>query len=274
MSFILSTGVIVPPLTAGGVAYGVGAQAFVNPAGTTGQVLTSAGAGIPTWSTPAASSFSAGSTGFTPSSPTSGAVTLSGTLAASNGGTGLTSPGSTGNILTSNGTAWTSATPAAAGGITLGTPVATTSGTSFTFTGIPSSAKTIYVNFKDVYAGAAGSADWLYVQIGTSGGISTTGYDTRSVICQPGQSTQLSSVSNAFGAYTAFSNNGISGIFIINLENLSSNRWVSTCNMVAAGNIMISTGFKTLSGTLTQLQIFVNNNYAFSQGEINISYGT
>lgn len=52
MSFILSTGVIVPPLTAGGVAYGNGAQAFINAQGTVGQVLTSAGAGIPTWTTP------------------------------------------------------------------------------------------------------------------------------------------------------------------------------------------------------------------------------
>jgi len=37
------------------------------------------------------SSFSAGTTGFTPSSATTGAVTLSGTLATTNGGTGLTS---------------------------------------------------------------------------------------------------------------------------------------------------------------------------------------
>jgi len=49
MSFITSPGVIVPPLTAGGVAYGTGSQAKVNSAGTMGQVLTSAGAGVPTW---------------------------------------------------------------------------------------------------------------------------------------------------------------------------------------------------------------------------------
>ena len=53
MSFITSPGVIVPPLTAGGVAYGTGGQAKVNSAGTAGQVLTSAGAGVPTWATPA-----------------------------------------------------------------------------------------------------------------------------------------------------------------------------------------------------------------------------
>lgn len=40
--------------TAGGVAYGSGTAYAFSAAGTTGQVLTSAGSGIPTWSTPAA----------------------------------------------------------------------------------------------------------------------------------------------------------------------------------------------------------------------------
>ncbi len=47
MSFITSPGVIVPPLTAGGVAYGTGSQAMVTSAGTAGQFLQSAGAGVP-----------------------------------------------------------------------------------------------------------------------------------------------------------------------------------------------------------------------------------
>jgi len=49
MSFITSPGVIVPPLTAGGVAYGTGSQAKMNSAGTSGQFLQSAGAGVPIW---------------------------------------------------------------------------------------------------------------------------------------------------------------------------------------------------------------------------------
>lgn len=58
-------------------------------------------------------SFNAGTTGFTPTAATSGAITLAGTLKASNGGTGLTAPGTSGNVLTSNGTAWVSQAPAA-----------------------------------------------------------------------------------------------------------------------------------------------------------------
>jgi hypothetical protein len=64
-------------------------------------------------------SFSAGTTGLTPNTATTGAVVLAGTLAATNGGTGLTSPGTAGNVLTSNGTAWTSA--AVSGGQYFGT---------------------------------------------------------------------------------------------------------------------------------------------------------
>jgi len=45
---------------------------------------------------------------------------ITGTLPTANGGTGLTSPGTAGNLLTSNGTTWTSATPPS-GGQYLGT---------------------------------------------------------------------------------------------------------------------------------------------------------
>jgi microcystin-dependent protein len=51
------------------------------------------------------SSFSAGTTGLTPSVSTSGAITLAGILAIANGGTGLSSIGANGTVLTSNGTA-------------------------------------------------------------------------------------------------------------------------------------------------------------------------
>ena len=56
MSFITSPGVITPPLTAGGVAYGTGSQAKMNNAGTVGQFLQSTGGGVPTWATVSSSS--------------------------------------------------------------------------------------------------------------------------------------------------------------------------------------------------------------------------
>ena len=78
--------------------------------GTAGQVLTSSGT-APQWSTltgVAVTTFSAGTTGFTPSTATSGAITLNGTLVVGNGGTGATTL--TG-VLKGNGTsAFTAAT--------------------------------------------------------------------------------------------------------------------------------------------------------------------
>ena len=99
--------------------------------------------GVPSAS--AVSTFSGGTTGLTPSSATSGAVTLAGTLNVANGGTGATTltannvilgngtsavqfvaPGTSGNVLQSNGTTWTSA--AAPGATISGT---TTTGTYY-----------------------------------------------------------------------------------------------------------------------------------------------
>jgi len=81
-------------LTANNVILGNGTSTplFVAPS-TAGNVLTSTGT---TWAStaPAAggvTTFTAGTTGFTPSTATSGAVTLAGTLATANGGTGATS---------------------------------------------------------------------------------------------------------------------------------------------------------------------------------------
>jgi len=69
--------------------------------------------------------FSAGTTGFTPSTATSGAVTLAGTLATTNGGTGLTSFTSGGAVYASSTSALTTGTlPVGSGGTGL------TSGTS------------------------------------------------------------------------------------------------------------------------------------------------
>ena len=81
-------------LTANGVIYGNGTSAVgVTAVGSTGQVLVGNTGAAPSWATVSSSlvsSFSAGTTGLTPSTATTGAVTLAGTLGVANGGTGLT----------------------------------------------------------------------------------------------------------------------------------------------------------------------------------------
>lgn len=79
----------------------------------------------------AQATFSAGTTGFTPSSATSGAVTLAGTLATTNGGTGLTS-------FTANGVVYASSSSALATGGAL-----TFDGTNFSTTGTATATKFI-----------------------------------------------------------------------------------------------------------------------------------
>lgn len=77
--------------TAGDLIYASGTSTLATiAAGTNGYVLTMS-AGVPAWTASGGvSTFSAGTTGLTPSTATSGAVTLAGTLNVANGGTGAT----------------------------------------------------------------------------------------------------------------------------------------------------------------------------------------
>lgn len=105
--------VVLPNLRLSGSSSGyVGLQAaasagsttytFPSADGTAGQVLSTNGSATLAWATAAASgvtTFSAGTTGFTPSTATSGVVTLAGTLAIANGGTGQTTATAATNAL-------------------------------------------------------------------------------------------------------------------------------------------------------------------------------
>jgi hypothetical protein len=92
--------------------------------GSTSQVLTVVG-GTAAWATPASggvSTITFGSTGLTPATATSGAVTVAGTLAVANGGTGLTTTPANGALDIGNGTGFTRTT------LTAGTNIAVTNG--------------------------------------------------------------------------------------------------------------------------------------------------
>jgi hypothetical protein len=93
----------VATLTANGVVLGNGASALSATAvGTTGQVLVGNTGGAPSWATLTGigvTSFSAGTTGFTPSTATTGAITLAGTLGVANGGTGTTTAFTAGSVV-------------------------------------------------------------------------------------------------------------------------------------------------------------------------------
>jgi hypothetical protein len=89
--------------------------------GGTGVTVTNAAGAITLSLTSSAyvSSISGGTTGLTPSSPTGGAVTLAGTLGVANGGTGLSSTPSNGQIDIGNGTGFVRSTLTAGNGISV-----------------------------------------------------------------------------------------------------------------------------------------------------------
>lgn len=147
--------------TAGDLSYFVSGTALTKLAiGTAGQILTSSGT-APQWSTlsgVAVTTFSAGTTGFTPSSATSGAVTLAGTLATTNGGTGLSS-------FTSGGVVYASSSSALATGsaLTFDGTTATTPRLAFGGTTLPAAGTaTIFLRSSD---------NNLYLQSGSGNGI-------------------------------------------------------------------------------------------------------
>lgn len=121
--------------TLGGIGYGTGTAHAYTAAGTSGQVLTSQGGAAPIWtsvSSDAVVSISFGTTGLTPSSATQGVVTVAGTLAVANGGTGITSFGT--GVATALGVNVGSAGAFVVNGGALGTP---SSGTLTSATGLP-----------------------------------------------------------------------------------------------------------------------------------------
>lgn len=148
-----------------------------------------------------------------------------------------------------------------------GTAVATTSGTAFDFTGIPSWAKRITVMFDGISLSAAAN---ILVQIG-SGSFTTTGYYSASSQVSSGGVAAYSSTAGfiigAAGATTI-----ISGIMVI--SHINNNRYVeshsgaysSPASQFGGGNS------PTLSGALDRIRITSTSTDTFDAGSINIMY--
>ena len=237
--------------------------------GTNGNVLTSNGTAWTSAANTTVSSFSAGTTGFTPSTGTTGAVTLAGTLIAANGGTGITSAGTSGNVLTSTGSAWASTAPASR--VTLGTAQASTSGTSINFTSIPAGVKRITVMFTGVKATDTGTGNAaICIQIGDSGGIETTGYASSS-----SQPNFGSVVTTAFPV-EPYSDPAqtLDGAMNLFLTDSSAYSWVASGVVgSSSGGTKVSGGSKSLSAELDRVRITtVGGTSAFTAGSINIQY--
>ena len=207
------------------------------------------------------SSFSAGSTGLTPSTASTGAVTLAGTLSVGYGGTGITTTPSNGALLIGNGSGYTSSTLTAGSGVTItnGTgsitiaagftqanAVTTSGASSFTFTNIPSTAKIIIVNFSNV-SFPSGAAP--YIQLG-SGSIQTTGYNAQ--VCQINNGAGSGGQTTYFPMAISGGSNAIYGA--ATFVNLGNNIWTGTWSFYfTAGSNYNGAGAVILTGTLDRL---------------------
>jgi len=160
----------------------------------------------------------------------------------------------------------------AAPAISIGTPVDTTSGTSVTFTGIPSTSKIVYVNMVGVSLSAG---DYFYVRIGTSTAISATGYTVSQCTAGPGAGVSTGSSTNEAGWYVIYNSGTIlTATFTIILENSTTNTYSATYNAGDNGNRTFNgAGSKSLASPLSQLRITTYNGTAtFTAGSINIAY--
>ena len=154
--------------------------------------------------------------------------------------------------------------------LTSGTAVASTSGTSIDFTGIPSWAKRITVMFSGV---STNGASITLVQLG-SGSITTTGYVSAfgdlngPNTCGIGTST---AGINFAGRYLSGAGSLIYGNLILTI--LSGNIWTAMGAVSANGFSYQGGGSVTLSGTLDRVRITTTNGTdTFDAGSINIMY--
>jgi len=155
------------------------------------------------------------------------------------------------------------------GGITSGTAVASTSGTSIDFTSIPSYVKRITVMFDEV---STNGSSVPLIQLGTSGGVVSTGYISSGGFCGPASGTLGSSTAGFIWQLPNLSST-MTGHVIITL--VGSNLWIysSTVARTNDGYAMMGSGTKTLSGTLDRVRITtVNGTDTFDAGSINILY--
>ena len=172
------------------------------------------------------------------------------------------SPSTSGNVLTSDGTNWTSSTS-----LNSGTAQASTSGTSIDFTSIPSWVKRITVIFNEVSTN--GSSGTL-IQLGTSGGVVSSGYLSTSV--GTATASGVSNYTTGFGIRNDSDSYVMSGNMVI--TNISGNIWISSHTTKASTAVCpIGAGSVTLGGTLDRVRFTtVNGTDAFDAGSINILY--
>ena len=155
--------------------------------------------------------------------------------------------------------------------LTSGTAVASTSGTSIDFTGLPSWVKKITVMFSGV--STSGTSNIL-IQLGTG---TTPTYTTSGYLSTFNSINQVSGTGGS-NSTAGFGVRNIAAASILSghmtLTNISGNIWVSShYGKIDTTNVVLGGGDVTLSAVLTAVRITtVNGTDTFDAGSINIFY--
>lgn len=147
-----------------------------------------------------------------------------------------------------------------------GTAVATTSGASFDFTGIPAGVATFTLHLAGVYGGGGFE---LLVQLGTAGGIVETGYISSGAELANTSVTEGHSTS---GMIIKAALVQTSGRMTFTRTTASGNLWTQTHMFGGSWATRHGAGSIDLGAEVTQLRIKVTSS-AFSAGTANISWG-
>jgi hypothetical protein len=147
-----------------------------------------------------------------------------------------------------------------------GTAVASTSGTSVNFTGIPSWVKKITLMLDSV---STTGTSVVLVQLGTSAGVTTTGYNSFADSSYGSGVTYTTGFGIERGAADTASRVGI-GI----IANVSGNNWVFSYNgVILTAAICSGAGSVSLAALLDRVRITtIGGTETFDTGSINILY--
>lgn len=155
------------------------------------------------------------------------------------------------------------------GAITSGTSVASTSGTSIDFTGLPSWIKRLTVMLNGVSQNTNGANPFVF-RLGTSSGLVATGYVGAQGYV--GGTPAATVMNTGFEIYEDTAANLYSGLLTITA--LGNNVWVASgvFGMTQGYTIQIG-GSISLGATLTQIRFTtINGTNTFDAGSINILY--
>ena len=159
---------------------------------------------------------------------------------------------------------------------TLGTPTASTSGTSISYSSLPSGIKKLSVLFHEVSIDATGT---IIIQIGdNTSGLKTSGYSIQLRREVANDSTSGAGLNTGFGAsYSSTSFEKLSGEMVISLISSADFRWV--CNSQFQDTAGATTEMYSCNGTVDISAVLdrvtittVAGTANFDSGQVNISY--